>query len=236
MQKGKIVVITGGLQGLGRAISETLAASGANVYSLNLRANAELDNVEQYREGFITNMLCDVRDIDQIKNRAREIVAIENKIDVLINNAAVWLEGDLKEASADEIRNVIDTNLIGAILVTQVFTPYLKISTSASILNISSTAGIEPGKDWAVYSASKFGLRGFTDSLKLAMEGTGIKVMGFYPGGMNTELYENAGVQKYSKEESWMMKKEDIAEIVIFILSRPADLIIDHIEIRKFYK
>lgn len=222
---------------MGRVLSLKLARCGAHVYTFNLVEN--IDNnceVEKIDDGEITHLNCDIRESEQIRTNVENIFSAEGKIDILINNAGIWLEGDLSQTEASKIRNVIETNLTGTIMVTQTVLPLLEPSLTPIILIINSTAGIEPGPEWAVYSASKFGLRGFTDSLKLSLKGKGVRVIGFYPGGMDTDLYENSGISKYSKAESWMMNKEEIADVIVFILNQPVDILIDHIEVRKFNK
>ncbi|MDQ6985442.1 MAG: SDR family NAD(P)-dependent oxidoreductase [Candidatus Dojkabacteria bacterium] len=99
------------------------------------------------------------------------------------------------------------------------------------ILNVSSIAGIEPSGDWGVYTATKYAVRGFTDSLKKEFEDKAIKVMGFYPGGMNTEIFKTAGFD--SLNEPWMMDVNEAAEIVVFMLTRSIDVSMDHVEVRK---
>ena len=87
--------------------------------------------------------------------------------------------------------------------------------------------------DWPVYFATKHALRGLTDSLRAYLQGSGIKIIGFFPGGMDTKIFDTAGFPK--GETDWMMKKEDVARIVRFILAQPDDVIMDHIEVKKLF-
>ncbi|KKW10184.1 MAG: D-beta-hydroxybutyrate dehydrogenase, partial [Microgenomates group bacterium GW2011_GWC1_49_7] len=87
--------------------------------------------------------------------------------------------------------------------------------------------------DWGIYVSSKFAARGFTQSLRLELAKTNIKVMALYPGGMNTDLFIKAGNQ--NKNEPWMMDKEDVVEIILFMLTRPKDMVIHELVVRKFF-
>ena len=100
------------------------------------------------------------------------------------------------------------------------------------IFNTISIAGVEPSDMWGIYSASKYAVRGFTESLRKRLLKTKIKVMGFYPESMNTNIFKAAGFN-FSNDEPWMMKVEDVSKIILFMLQQPSDINLDHVQVRK---
>jgi len=233
--KNKVVVITGASQGLGKSLAIKLSKQGAKI-ALLARSEDKLKKTKktiQSFKGIAEVFVCDISKSDQIKSTVQSILKKFKAIDILVNNAGIWLEGSTEKSKPKEIEIMFQANTLGAIYLTGAVMPYLKKQPQATILNIISVGGVEPSKDWPIYTSSKYAMRGFTDSLKQEMQKTNIKVMGFYPGGMNTNIFINAG--KDAKNEPWMMNKEDIVEILIFMLTQPKDIVIDHLEVRKFF-
>lgn len=136
----------------------------------------------------------------------------------------------MDDNSEEKISEVIDTNIKGVIFTTKVALAHMRKQKSGFILNIVSTSGLKGRKDQSVYVASKFAVRGFTDSLKEDLAGTHIKVAGFYPGGMNTRLFEKAG---FTKENSKWMDTNKVASIVIFMLKQDDEMILDHVVLNR---
>src|SRR4030067_1061578 len=132
---------------------------------------------------------------------------------------------------SEKVKELFDVITLGTIYVTTSVLPILKKQAEGQILNVVSVAGIEtPGAEmgpYSPYTAAKYAVTGFTKSLEEELKGTKIKVMGIYPGGMNTPLFKKAGFD-YTENENWMMDKKDVAKIILFMLSQPKDVIIDH--------
>ncbi|MFK7803186.1 MAG: SDR family oxidoreductase [Anaerolineae bacterium] len=233
MLDGRIVVVTGANQGLGEAIAQKFADAKATVWLV--ARNAEKLEVAAKKinagGGVAKFQPCDLADIGQVKSCVATILAADKQIDILINNAAMWIQGDIAGSDPVDIQKVFDVNAVGNIYITQAAVEGMKAAKSGQVININSLAGIEADKNWPVYSATKYAMRGFSEALKADVEGTGIKVSDVYPGGINTNLYTNAGLDIV--DQPWMMKKEDIAEIILTIASQPADIVMDHVEIRK---
>jgi NADP-dependent 3-hydroxy acid dehydrogenase YdfG len=115
--------------------------------------------------------------------------------------------------------------------------PTFRAQNSGQIVNVISTSGnydTSSGNNtlWQTYGASKWALAGFTRAFKDSLEGTNIKVTGFYPGGFESNLYENAK-RENAHEQPWMMKTEDVADALIFCLTRPDDMVVEKIIITK---
>lgn len=232
--KDTVIVITGGSSGLGKALAIKLAREKPRIILLaRNKTNLKRLAARIKSKCFVKCYVCDITNKNDVMTTFEKIKQNFRKVDVLINNAGVWLEGNTENSTEDNIKNVFNVNIIGMIFVTQEALKIMKILGKGHIVNISSLAGKKPNGKWSIYSSTKFAVRGFTDSLKEELKDTKIKVSGVYPGGMNTNLFKNAGMLSYKQNESWMMKKEDIAEIIMFILTRPEDVIIDDINISK---
>lgn len=213
--QNKTALVTGGSEGLGLEISRLLLKQGAEVI-ICARNKDKLDIAsKELNSPKLRTMVCDVTNFKQVELLVKNIA----KLDILINNAGLYIEGALINQKPQDISNVLDVNLKGLIYVTKVCLPLLMKQSEAYIVNVASTKGIEVAKDLSVYSASKWGVRGFTKSLQKDLEDTDIKVFGFYPASMKTNFHSKAGVEK--NKQNWMTAK-DAAESVIFAISRPA--------------
>ncbi len=230
-------VITGASEGLGKSIAEKLASQGCNL-ALIARNKAKLESlkerlVSEYQVK-VEYYQCDISNSSEVDSTMKKINSDFGKVDILINNAGVWYEGNLEEHSTQAINRLFEVNILGMIYTTKELLPSLKSNSYSQILNIASIAGVEPSSNWGVYTASKHAVRGFTDSLMRELEESSVKVMGFYPGGMNTELFTTSGFHKFN--EPWMMNKDDIAEIIIHMLMQPKDINMRHVEVAKKLK
>lgn len=226
----KTVVITGGSDGLGFALAKQFLHKGTRVCIIGRNQNKVDDAVKVLSDSApgsqINGFTADVRNLGELN----EVAANIGTTDILINNAGVWLEGSLAQNSEQEISNAIDINLKGVIYTTKAFLPQLEKSQEAHIINVSSTSGLRGRANQAIYVASKYGVTGFTDSLKADLEKTNIKVSGFYPGGMRTGLFEKAGNHK---EHSDWMDAGAVAEVITFMIERDASMVMDHVVVNK---
>lgn len=149
----KVIVITGASDGLGKTLTESLSKEN-NVIALatteeKLQKVAE-DNNCNYK-------VCDVSDYHQVEKCTNEIIEEFGKIDILINNAGLWIQEELEENDADRINAVIDVNLLGMIYMTKAVIPIMKSRQDGIIININSQAGINHKAERVVYNASKWG-------------------------------------------------------------------------------
>ncbi|NMC36315.1 SDR family oxidoreductase [Candidatus Beckwithbacteria bacterium] len=226
--KNKTILISGGNSGLGFEISKQLIRLGSKVIILGKNQNNLNLAVKKLKSPFASSMVCDLTNAEEI-----EKLNI-GKLDILINCAGVIKYSPLEKHSITDIKNIIDTNLIGTILLTRQVLPILKKQNSGIIVNISSTSGLMTGGHAyeSVYIASKFGVTGFTESLKkeMAEEGKNIKVLGFYPGGMNTPLFTKSGEDK---DTTNFMDPAEIAKILVFMLQQPDAVSMDHIVVNR---
>ena len=231
--KNRTCIITGSSSGLGESIAKKLAELKADIWLLarneeNLERVANDIRNSRGKANFVT---CDVSSTEDIDKAILKIQEQTKSIDILINNSGKWLQGSTVSSSREDIKNVFDVNTLGTIFMTQAVLPMMEAVDEAHIFNVVSAAGVEASGEWPIYTASKYAIRGFTDSLKAELASTNIKVSGFYPEGINTSLFTNAGLGL--ENQPWMMDKDEVADIICYILQQPKDITISHIEVRK---
>ena len=210
----KKIAITGAGSGLGRSLAIEVANRGAEVYLLG-RTKEKLKKVANTIDSNTHVYSVDISN----KAKVNKVFSKINPLDILINNAGVGSFDQAENLSKSEINKMIDINLKGTIFCTQAVLPAMKENNSGLVVNIISTAGKTGKKTESVYCASKFGVRGFTESLALELEGSPLKAMGVYMGGMKTSFWDGKLPEdKLNK----FMDPDDIAEIILDNLkSRP---------------
>jgi NADP-dependent 3-hydroxy acid dehydrogenase YdfG len=223
--KDKVAVITGGSSGLGFSIAKKLLEKGSIVYILGRHEQNLKNAFEQLKSNDLHVILADVTDYQTLEKKVGSL-----DIDILINNAGVWLEGATQDFTPEQISGCLDINLKGTIYATKAVLPSMLTKNNGFILNVISTSGLKGREQQSVYAASKFGVSGFTKSLELDLAKTNIKVAGFYPGGMRTKLFEKAG---NGRDNSDWMDTDKVAEIVIFLLERDDTMVISSLELNK---
>jgi NADP-dependent 3-hydroxy acid dehydrogenase YdfG len=235
--KDKIIVITGGSEGLGKAVAAKLIAAGSTV-ALIAHNKEKLDQAAQELGAKAHAYTCDVAYPEQIRQTVGQILQDLGRVDVLINNAGVWTDEALEKDDPKRRRRAFEVNALGTIEVTKALEPTFREQNHGHILNVISTAGTSDTSSgnntlWQSYGATKWALAGFTRAFKDSLEGTNIKVTGFYPGGFDSNLYESAS-RPNAHDQPWMMKTEDVADTLLFCLTRPADVLIEKMVVTKF--
>jgi 3-oxoacyl-[acyl-carrier protein] reductase len=237
VMKDKVIVITGASEGLGKVAAIKLAAEGAKIALVarnedNLREVARTIGVQAHL------YVCDVASAEQVQHAAQQILKDLGRVDILINNAGIWTDEELEKDDPDRRRKVLEVNTLGTIEFVKALEPSFRKQNSGHILNVISTSGTNDTSSgdntlWQSYGASKWALAGFTRALKDSLDGTKIKVTGFYPGGFDGNLYENAN-RPDPHNQPWMMQTEDVADALIFCLTRPADMLVEKLVFTKF--
>ena len=221
----RTIVITGGSDGLGKAIAKRLNAEN-NVIIIS---KDEESLVKTSKEINCEYYVCDVTDYKQVDNTINSILEKNNKIDVLINNAGVWLAGDLTETDYEKISNCIDVNTKGPIYMTKAVLPNMYDNKEGLIINVCSQASFDSDDFSTVYNASKWAMRGFNRSIQKDISKKGIKVTGFYPGFMQTDIFKKAG---NDYDTSTGLEVEKVAKAIEFIINCDDDVIIPEFGIK----
>lgn len=189
------IFITGGASGIGRAVARHFGDRGWFVSIADINEAGMQDTLGLIPGGFKYSHRLDVRD-REAWDMALESAATAagSRIDVVVNNAGIGTGGPIAELSVEEIDRCLDINLRGVLYGAQAAYPYLKKTAPGSALvNIASAAGITGGSGMSVYSATKFGVRGITESLDPEWAPDGIKVADICPGFIDTPLLEGTG-------------------------------------------
>jgi NAD(P)-dependent dehydrogenase (short-subunit alcohol dehydrogenase family) len=189
MLGGKVALITGASQGLGRALALAYAREGARVV-INARSEESIRPVAGEVEALGAEVLAlaaDVSESADVRRLVDAAVGRFDRIDVLVNNAGVLgPRVAIAEYPEDEWRRVIDANLTGLFLVTKAAIPHMP--EGGSIINVVSGVSVEGRAGWGAYSVSKFGVEGITQILASELEGRRIRANAVDPGGMRTEM------------------------------------------------
>jgi len=189
-----VAVITGAGSGIGRSLAEQLAAMGSSlaISDVDEKGLAETAGKLRATKGKVTEHLVNVADADEVKAFAAEVEAQHGRATVLFNNAGVALLGKFEEVSLEDIRWLMDINFWGVIYGVHYFLPILEKQKRAHIVNTSSVFGLVGAVGQTAYCASKFAVRGFTESLRHELEGTNIFVTSVHPGGIRTDIARHA--------------------------------------------
>ena len=209
--ENKIIIITGGANGLGYELVEEALKN--NLFVCNLDRDKEKMNLlsEKFKENY-KGFIGDISDEEFVKETVMQISAM-GEIIILINNAG---EPSFKMPK-DYSKNDIDKCFKGLEGMIMCSTEVLKVKEEKNlkIVNVMSSAALRGNKQEAVYCATKWGEKGYTESLKAAYKGTSVKVIGVYPGGINTNFYKNSRDYISEEKQNSFMNPRDVAGVII---------------------
>jgi NADP-dependent 3-hydroxy acid dehydrogenase YdfG len=230
----RVAVITGASSGIGAATARALAANGYRVALLARRVDRIDALAAELGAGAIA-VEADVTDRDALADAAERVRNELGRADVLVNNAGVMLLGPFSAEQRADYRAMIEVNLLGAITTTEVFLDQIK-DGGGDIVNISSVAGRVARAGNGVYAATKWGLNGWSESLRQELL-PDVRVTLIEPGIVDTELPTHITHQatRQGVQEAYdvaAVKPEEIAEVIAFVLARPRHLVINEILLR----
>ncbi|HTI90640.1 MAG TPA: SDR family oxidoreductase [Puia sp.] len=185
------IFITGTSSGLGKAAAKLFAAKGWNVIATMRRPENE---IELSKLANVMLLPLDVANADQIREVVGKVT--DMGVDVVLNNAGYGLGGPLESYSNEQIQDQINTNLLGVIRVTQAFIPYFRTKRSGMFLTTTSIGGLITFPFYSVYSATKWGVEGFCESLSFELNQFGISVKTISPGGIRSNFRGNQALTK----------------------------------------
>jgi 3-oxoacyl-[acyl-carrier protein] reductase len=212
--EGKVALVTGASRGIGAAVARALAAEGVRL-ALASRSGDDLG-----LEGTVARP-CDVRRPDDLETLAAEAVERFGGIDILVANAGVGAYGPFLDLPADQLEEMIDVNVKGTLYAVRAALPHLLDSDAADIVTLASEAGRRGLPLEAVYCASKFAQVGFTRALDHELREQGVRCSNVCPGGVATDFAMGRGRTPEMPALAGMMTPENVAEVVLFVLTRP---------------
>jgi NADP-dependent 3-hydroxy acid dehydrogenase YdfG len=231
---GRVAVITGASSGIGEATARALAADGHQVALLARRADRIQALADELGNGAIA-IEADVTDRDSIVAAAERVQQELGGADILVNNAGVMLTAPFTPDQREEHRRMVETNLLGAMTATEVFLDQLRANGGGDLVNISSVAGRVAPADFAAYAATKWGINGWSEALRVELQ-PDIRVMVIEPGAIATELSDHithADSKRVAKEAlDWSIPPHDIADVIAFAVSRPQRVTLNEILVR----
>jgi NADP-dependent 3-hydroxy acid dehydrogenase YdfG len=211
---GRVALVTGASGGIGAAVARSLAEQGVRL-GLSSRSGGDLG-----LDGSIAAP-CDVRDPAAVGAFVEQIVARFGRLDIVIANAGVGAYGPFLELDPGSLEEMLDTNVKGTIYTIRAALPHLLESDRADIVTVASEAGRRGLPFEAVYSASKFAQVGFTRALDHELRPQGVRCTNVCPGGVATGFAMGRGRTPDMPELAGMMSADDVAEAVLFVLTRP---------------
>jgi NADP-dependent 3-hydroxy acid dehydrogenase YdfG len=231
---GRVAVVTGASSGIGEATARALAADGHRVALLARRADRIQALADELGNGAIA-IEADVTDRESIVAAAERVQQELGGADILVNNAGVMLTAPFTSGQREEHRRMVETNLLGAMVATEVFLDQLRANGGGDLVNISSVAGRVAPAGFAAYAATKWGINGWSEALRVELQ-PDIRVMVVEPGAIATELSDHithADSRRAAKEFLDMaIPPHDIADVIAFAVSRPQRVTLNEILVR----
>jgi len=222
MLPSKNIIVTGSSSGIGLSITKALLKNRANVLGISRRRpNFSNKNYQHFE--------FDLSKIESEYDKLNNIIK-EKSVDGLISNAGTGKLDSLENFSPKQISQFINLNLNSHIIITRLLLPYLKTNKNGFLIYIGSEASYKVGKYGSIYSACKFGLRGFVKSIRIETSLNNIKVTQINPGIVKTPFYNNLKISPGTKNDEFI-EPNDISDVIIDVLKMRKGTVIDEINL-----
>ena len=212
--EGKVALVTGASGGIGAAVARGLHDAGASVGLLSRRG----DDLGLERG---LGLACDVRDRAAVQVATEAVVERFGLLDIVVANAGVGAYGPFLELDPDSLEAMIDVNLKGTLYTAAAALPHLIAAGGGDFVSLASVAGLRAFPGEAVYNASKFGQVGFTRALDHELREHGVRATNICPGGVKTDFAIGTGREEGDPELEGMLTAEEVADVVLFTVTRP---------------
>ncbi|MDR2281567.1 MAG: 3-ketoacyl-ACP reductase [Sphingobacterium sp.] len=219
--KGKNALITGGGRGLGKATALAFAKEGINVAITGRNEQLLKETISELTALGVqaTYAVFDVADFDAVTTAIAKLNADFGTFDILVNNAGVAAFGSVLDMDPKTWKDIIETNLLGTYYVTKAVLPQLIEKNEGDIINVSSTAGLNGAATTSAYSASKFGVIGFSDSLMREVRKNNIRVCTLMPSTIASDMSKELKLTDGNPDT--VLQPEDFAELIVANLKLP---------------
>jgi 3-oxoacyl-[acyl-carrier protein] reductase len=212
--EGKVAFVTGASGGIGASVARSLHDAGASVGMLSRHG----DDLGLERA---LGIACDVRDSAAVERATAQVVERFGRLDIVVANAGVGAYGPFLELDPEKVEDMIDINLKGTLYTARATLPHLIASGEGDFLTLASVAGLRAFPGESVYNASKFGQVGFTRSLDHELREHGVRATCICPGGVHTQFAIGSGREEGDPALDEMLTPDEVAEVVLFALTRP---------------
>lgn len=225
--QNSIAIITGASKGLGAEISDLLVQEGAKVYGI-ARGKENLEKVKDRLGANFIPVILDISDREAVKKWVA--TEFENKTPkILINNAGIGAFQRIDEMDENLWDQMMQVNLTGVYNITASIVSKMRKDKNLSyIINIGSILGITTRSEGTAYSATKYGIQGFSESLMKELRGDRIKVTCVNPGSIKTDFFESSGIESHKN----MLHPKELAKTIVFLLKTSDNFLIDELRIR----
>lgn len=230
--EGMVSIVTGASQGIGRSIALALARNGARL-SLAARTEEGLRAVQGEIEalgGQAASFATDMSREPEVARLVGDTVERFGRLDIVVNNAAIGIFGPLVETTTEQWDRIMAVNVRGPFLLCREAVPHLRRQERGFVINIASVVGVKGYANQAAYSASKHALMGMSKALAREVHRDGIRVHAICPGGVDTPMATQA---RPDLDRSILMQPEEIADIVLFLVTRQGNAVVDEIHVRR---
>jgi short-subunit dehydrogenase len=224
--RGAVAVITGAGSGIGRALAKDLAQRGAQLALADVNGTGLEETRKFLGDAAARTYIVDVAKAAEVEEFARRVQQDFGRASLLVNNAGVALFGTFAEVSLEDMEWLVRINLWGVVYGCKFFLPILQREPDAHIVNVSSVFGLIGPPGQTAYAASKFAVRGFSESLREELRGTSVKVTSVHPAGISTPIAENARAGQATRAEDRAQAKERFKKVATIPPERAAQTII----------
>lgn len=197
LSKKSVAVVTGAASGIGRALAVRLAKegiAGIAISDVNEEGLKETATIIGGLDVPVSTHVCDVSDREAVRQFTEDVLAKHGRVTHLVNNAGVGLFGTFEHVSVEDFEWLMGINFWGVVYCTKAFLPTLVEQERAHVVNVSSVFGLIAPSEQTAYCASKFAVRGFTESLRHELAGTNVSVACVHPGGVKTNIARNSKI------------------------------------------
>ena len=229
---GKIAIVTGASRGVGKAICVAFAKNGATLM-LAARSLRKLREAAEQLKNFgakVEIVAADLTEEESVKNVIQATNDKWGRLDILVNNAGITHSARLEETATEDWDRLFQVNTRAPFILCREALPLLRKAPKAYIINIVSVVGVKCYPLQSAYTASKHALRGMTKALAEELRGSNVRVHSICPGGIDTDMIGQ--IRPDIKKED-LMQPEEIAELVLYLVTHEGNAVIDELHIRR---